>query len=131
MARLDDMVIDAPGPVVLVAQGLGCILVAAWAALSRHSERVKASLLVAPLNVEGPDMKNTLPGWSPILKKPMPFPAMVVGCDGETDFRGQWAQALAADWGARWVALDADEDLHAGVPDWPQGRLLMQRLLKE
>ncbi len=35
MARLEEVVLDADGPVVLVAHSLGCILIAAWAAHSR------------------------------------------------------------------------------------------------
>ena len=46
LARLDEVVIDAPGPVVLVAHSLGCILTAAWASFSRHTGRVRGAFLV-------------------------------------------------------------------------------------
>ena len=41
-ARLQETVIDSPGPVVLVAHGLGCILAAWWAAHSGQAHRVQA-----------------------------------------------------------------------------------------
>ena len=45
-ARLEDEVLAAPGPVVFAAHSLGCILVAAWAAHSRNTHRVRGALLV-------------------------------------------------------------------------------------
>ena len=65
-ARLEDVVLDAGGPVVLVAHSLGCILVAWWAAHSANAHRVHAALLVAPGDVERADVRAQLPGWAPI-----------------------------------------------------------------
>lgn len=129
LARLDETVIDAPGPLVLVAQGLGCILLAAWATMSRHTERVQAAMLVSPVDMMRPEMKNTLPGWSPVLAKPMPFPSMLVGVHNDPDGGAQGAQSLAAKWGSRWVDLDDHAAALSG--DWPQGHALLQTLLKE
>jgi len=52
MARLDEAVSSAARPVVLVAHSLGCQLVAAWAAHSRHTAQVRVAMLVAPPNTE-------------------------------------------------------------------------------
>ncbi|MCB1978344.1 MAG: alpha/beta hydrolase, partial [Burkholderiaceae bacterium] len=38
-ARLDEVVVDTHGPVVLVAHSLGCILAAWWAAHSQHTAK--------------------------------------------------------------------------------------------
>ena len=73
LARLDEAVIDAPGPVVLVAHSLACVLVAAWAAVSRHTARVRGALLVAPGNTEDLELSDRLPGWSPIVRQALPF----------------------------------------------------------
>ena len=78
LARLDETVIDSERPVVLVAHSLGCILVAAWARFSRHSHQVRGALLVAPGDVEQPDLASALPGWAPILRDPLPFPSLLV-----------------------------------------------------
>ena len=56
-ARLEDEVLAAPGPVVLVAHSLGCILVAAWAAHSRHTGRV-------PRRAGGPRARRPAPDHS-------------------------------------------------------------------
>ena len=49
LARLGEVVVDTPeADIVLVAHSLGCIQVAAWAAVSRHTARVRGALLVAP-----------------------------------------------------------------------------------
>ena len=47
MARLDEVLLADDRSVVLVAHSLGCQLVAAWAAHSKHSRRVIGALLVA------------------------------------------------------------------------------------
>ena len=56
IARLEEVLLDgdADAPVVLVAHSLGCLLVAAWAAHSKNTRRVKATLLVAPGDVTLP-----------------------------------------------------------------------------
>ena len=48
MARLEDALLADPRPTVLVAHGLACHLVAAWAGHSRQGRLVSAALLVAP-----------------------------------------------------------------------------------
>ncbi len=133
LARLDEVVIDAPGPVVLVAHSLGCILVAAWACFSRHTAKVRAALLVAPGDVALPAMQEALPGWLPIERKPLPFPSMVVGSDNDPYCSAERAQQLARDWSARWHGLGAAGHINAdsSLGDWPEGHALLNTLLKD
>jgi predicted alpha/beta hydrolase family esterase len=125
LARLDEVVIDTPGDLFLVAQGLGCILVAAWAAFSLHTARVRGALLVAPIDVASHDMKNKLPGWAPVLRAPLPFASTVVGPVSDPP---DLAQSLALAWGSKWhesvqvAPLGADSYTNG----WPQGRTLLQ-----
>jgi predicted alpha/beta hydrolase family esterase len=72
-------VADADGPVLLVAHSLGCILTAWWAAHTRHAAKVRGALLVAPGDVERPDLAAQIHGWAPIARQPLPFPALLVG----------------------------------------------------
>ena len=72
-ARLEETVVDADGPVVLVAHSLGCILTAWWAAHSPNAHRVQGALLVAPGDVERPDLAAQIHGWAPIARQPLPF----------------------------------------------------------
>ena len=133
LARLDETVIDAPGPVVLVAHSLGCILVAAWAGVSRHTARVRGALLVAPGDTEAPALKDRLPGWSPIARQALPFPSILVGSQNDPYCTAERAQALARDWGARWVDLGAAGHINAdsSLGEWPQGQALLQTFLKD
>ena len=56
--RLEEEVLASPGPVVLAAHSLGCILVAAWASHSRNTHKVRGALLVAPGDLERDDCVN-------------------------------------------------------------------------
>ena len=72
MARLDEVVLEAERPAVLVAHSLGCQLVAAWAAHSRNAMRVRAALLVAIPDTERVDMAPNLAGWRPVVRRRLP-----------------------------------------------------------
>src|SRR3990167_6497730 len=106
-ARLEEVVVDADGPVVLVAHSLGCILTAWWAAHSQNTTRVRGALLVAPGDVEQPDVAGYLPGWAPVARQRLPFPAVLVGSRDDPYCRFERAPAPAAAWGARLVAPGA------------------------
>lgn len=129
-ARLEETVVDAGGPVVLVAHSLGCILAAWWAAHSRNAHRVRGALLVAPGDVESPDVAPLLPGWSPIARQPLPFPAVLVASQDDPYCSFARAQGLAASWGARLHDAGARGHLNAesGLGDWPEGLALLQAL---
>jgi ParB family chromosome partitioning protein len=96
--------------VVLAAHSLGCILTAWWAAHSRHTAKVRGALLVAPGDVEQADVAAWIPGWAPIARQRLPFPAVLVGSRNDPYCRFERAQALASDWGARFI--DAGERGH-------------------
>ena len=136
LARLDEVVIDTPtgkNPtnIVLVAHSLGCLQVAAWAAVSRHTARIRGALLVAPGDAERPDLREQIPGWSPIVRQRLPFAATLVGSTNDPYCSHGRAQQLAADWGARWVDLGESGHINAdsGLGDWPEGHALLQGLM--
>ncbi len=132
-ARLEETVVDADGPVVLVAHSLGCILTAWWAAHSRNTHKVRAALLVAPGDVESTEVAPLLPGWSPIARQPLPFAATLVASRNDPYCHGDRATALAAAWGAQ--LHDAGERGHlnaeSGLGDWPEGLALLQALVPD
>jgi uncharacterized protein len=133
LARLDEVVIDTPGLLVLAAHSLGCIQVAAWAAVSQQTSRIRGALLVAPGDVETPELKELLPGWQPIMRQPLPFKSTVVGSQNDPFCSVERAQGLAQDWGAQWVDLGLAGHINAesSLGDWPEGHALLQTLLKE
>ena len=132
-ARLEDEVLAAPGPIVLVAHSLGCILVAAWAAHSRHTARVRAAFLVAPGDLERDDLRQMIPGWAPIVRQPLPFPALMVAANDDPYCDANRARCMAADWGARFVDRGPGGHLNgeSGLGDWPEGRALLNDFLND
>ena len=130
VARLEEVLLTREEPAVLVAHSLGCILVAAWASVSRHTARVKAALLVAPGDVEREELRGPLPSWSPIALQPLPFPSVLVTSRNDPYCLPERAQRLADAWGSRRV--DAGEAGHlnadSGLGAWPEGHRLLQEL---
>ncbi|MBP2308876.1 alpha/beta hydrolase [Azospirillum melinis] len=122
--RLDAAVRAAPGPVVLVAHSLACILVVRWAATEGRTETVAAALLVAPPDVESP---RTVP------TDPLPFPAVVVGSRSDPYCTAARACGFAALWGADFI--DAGEVGHingaSGHGPWPMGETLLKDMLAQ
>lgn len=130
-ARLQETVLDAPRPVVLVAHSLGCILVAWWAAHSPLAARkVRGALLVAPGDTEQPQLREQLPGWSPVMMQRLPFASIVVGSDNDIYCSAQRVQAMADAWGARFVDAGPSGHLNtaSGLGDWDSGHALLASL---
>ncbi|MBA3595803.1 MAG: alpha/beta hydrolase [Methylibium sp.] len=130
MARLEEVLLAQPSPALLVAHSLGCQLVAAWAAHSRHTARVHAALLVAPPDTERPDMPPQLHTWRPIVRTRLPFRATVVASSDDPYCTTERAAEMAQAWGALLVPAGPLGHLNAdsGLGDWPQGLALLHDL---
>ena len=133
VARLEEVLLTCSEPAVLVAHSLGCILVAAWAAHSRNTHRVKAALLVAPGDVERPEIREQLPSWSPIELRALPFPSVLVASRNDPYCELERARLFAYAWNAQF--MDYGECGHinadAGLASWPEGHVLLQDLMKD
>ena len=124
MARLEEVLLEDERPALLAAHSLGCHLVAAWAAHSRHTDRVVGALLVAPPDLDHPETPPQLHGWCPVVRQRLPFPSLVVYSDDDPfDPAGQ-ATALAAAWGARATSIGNRGHINgdSGLEDWADGR---------
>ena len=138
-ARLEEEVLAAPTPVVLVAHSLGCILVAAWAAHSQNTAKVCAAFLVAPGDLERDDLRQMIPGWAPIVRRRLPFPSLLTAAGNDPYCDAARSHAMAADWGARFIDADASGiggtgghlNGESGLGDWPAGRALLNELIRE
>ena len=130
IARLEEVLLACDEPAVLVAHSLGCIQIAAWAAHSKNTPRVKGALMVAPPDVEREDLRQLLPGWAPVPLQPLPFPAVVFASSDDTFCALPRARHFAGAWGAELVEAGPRGHLNAesGLGDWPQAYLHLQRL---
>lgn len=109
MIQLEEAVLDAPAPVELVAYGLGCILVAAWAAHSHNTQRVVRAILIEPDDSEREDRRTILKSWSPIPMQRLPFPSTLRSNNGNNNKNSSTqnpycsmarAQFFAQSWGS-------------------------------
>ena len=130
LVQLEEAVLRCDEPVLLVAHSLGCILVAAWAAHSRNTHRVRAALLVAPGDVERIELRPLLPSWSPIERRALPFKSVLVASRDDPNCSFVRVQALAKDWGAELIDLGNAGHINAdaGLGDWPRGHELLRQL---
>jgi predicted alpha/beta hydrolase family esterase len=134
IARLEDVLLTGAQDhaVVLVAHSLGCQLVAAWASHSKNTHRVKAALLVAPLDPEREALQLVLGSWSPVPMQHLPFASVLVSSENDPFCSAKRSQQFAHAWGADWVSTGLQGSLNAdnGLGDWPAGHAQLQTLQK-
>jgi len=133
LARLEETILSRDEPVVLVAHSLGCILAAAWAAHSGNKHRVKAALLVAPGDVERPEIREQLRSWCPIELTALPFPSALIASRNDPYCEFERARQFAQAWGSQLIDYGDCGHINAesGLASWPQGHVLLQDLLKD
>jgi len=134
VAALEEALAQIDGDVVMVAHSAGVIMVVHWALQS--SRRIRGALLAAP-----PDLEHPLPagypalkdlvagGWTPIPRRPLPFPSTVVASDNDPLAALDRVEGFARDWGSE--LLNAGKVGHlnpaAGYGDWPLAGQLIRR----
>jgi len=131
MARLDEALLADPRPAALIAHSLGCQLIAAWAAHSGHTARVRAALLVAPPDTERDDMPPNLYNWRPIARAALPFSSIAVLSSDDPYCAPARAAEMVRDWGCRPHTIGARGHINgdSGLADWPEGWALLHSLL--
>jgi uncharacterized protein len=128
---LDKALESAPGNPVLVAHSLACLVVAHWAA---HSLRtIKAALLVAPPNPQGPNFPQSALGFSPVPMKRFAFPSILVASSNDPYGDHVSSGTYASAWGSRLVNVGALGHINAasGLGEWPDGFSLLRSLLAD
>jgi predicted alpha/beta hydrolase family esterase len=129
---LDRAVAASPGPVILVAHSLACLLAARWAAgaSSIAIAKVKGALLVAPVDPDGPAFPSEARGFSPAPRSRLPFRSIVVASSNDPYGSLEYQGGLAHAWGADFVPVGARGHINAesGLGAWPEGRSLLDSL---
>jgi predicted alpha/beta hydrolase family esterase len=133
ISRLDRAIARTPGPVILVAHSLACHAVVWWAAdasLARL-EKVRGALLVAPPDVDRPDVVPELLPFAPTATGRLPFRS-VLAASRDDDYasfaRLAW---MAQGWGSELVDFGRQGHLNAEsrLGDWIEGQALLRGLL--
>lgn len=132
VACLDAALLSVTDPVVLVAHGAACAVVVHWAVGSRPARhlKVRAALLVAPSDPEGPHFPPGPTGFAPVPAVRLPFPSLVVASDNDPYVSLERARRYADTWGSGLEVrrgaghLSAD----AGCGPWPEGWALLETL---
>jgi predicted alpha/beta hydrolase family esterase len=130
IARLEDVLLAQPGPSILVAHSLGCLLTAAWASHSRNTHKVQGALLVAPGDPEREELQAALKSWIPVPSNTLPFKSILLGSQNDPYCSFARAQTFAKTWGSEFIDYGARGHINAdsGLGDWPEGRALLARL---
>jgi len=129
LAALEQAVAASGPDTLLVAHSLACLLVAHWAAQTQ--QRVRAALLVAVPDPQGPSFPAQVQGFESMPMRPLPFPSLLVASSDDPYASLEHSQACAGAWGSRWVNIGAAGHINAasGLGQWPEGCSLLQSLL--
>jgi len=134
VARLEEVLLQHAdrrrAPVLLAAHSLGCLLVAAWAAHSRHAHLVAGALLVAPGDPASAPVQGVLHSWMPVVRERLPFPSILVGSRDDPYCSFARAQEFAQSWGSRFIDYGHRGHINAdsALADWPEGRRWLDSL---
>jgi predicted alpha/beta hydrolase family esterase len=128
--RLEETLLASDSPVMLVAHSLGCHLVAAWAAQSQITHKIKGALLVAPPDSTREDFPAVLHSWrQPVLEK-LPFAAHVMASSNDPYCALNIAEQMAKAWGAGFECVGPLGHINSesGLHEFEMGRSALQNL---
>ena len=125
VARLEDTVLEQPGPVVIVAHSLGCITTAHMK--PEAAARVRGALLVAPAD---PERRAVLSDFAPVPYAALPYRSILVASSNDPYCPIRLAGAYARAWGSEFVRLQnaGHINVDSGHGEWPLGWALLQSL---
>ena len=126
-ARLEETVLEQPGPVVIVAHSLGCITTAHMN--PEAAARVRGALLVAPAD---PERRAVLSDFAPVPYAALPYRSILVASSNDPYCPIRLAGAYARAWGSEFVRLQnaGHINVDSGHGEWPLGRALLQSLME-
>ncbi len=130
--NLVDAVATAQKPVILIGHSIGSQVIVQ--AAKEFGAQVKGALLVAPPDVENPDIRpRQLLTFGPASRDPLPFPSVTIASRNDHFCAFEKAEDMAASWGS--LFMDAGESGHinheSGHGPWPEGLMVFSRFLKQ
>jgi len=132
VATLDATLASLDSDAVLVSHSSSCALVSHWARSARRAElaKVRAALLVAPSDPEGPNYPIGPTGFAPVPLAPLPFPSIVVASTDDVYVGLDTARRYAEAWGSELVVIGAAGHINSAsnLGAWPAGYALLERL---
>ena len=123
---LDGVLRATPGPKLIVAHSIGCLLAVEWAKHHRDPQ-IRGSFLVAPPDPCGPCFPPPAVGFAPPGDARPPLPALIVASTTDPYATPVWARDAAACWGAEIADVGARGhiNLASDVGAWDEGRALL------
>ena len=131
LAELDRAVSGCLTPPVLVAHSLGCVLAVHW--VQRTGRAAAGALLVAPADADAlAENLEAVESFRPVPLIRLPFPSIVVASDDDLYSPRARAEDFARAWGSRFVGLSGVGHINSdsGLGEWPEGRALLDELLR-
>ena len=114
--------------VILVAHSLACLVVAHWVA-GPHTP-VKAAMLVAVPNPNGPNFPQEAVGFSVTPQQKFPYPSLVVASTDDPYGTFEYTSGLAGVWGSELVNMGNCGHINSssGLGAWDAGYALLTKL---
>lgn len=128
VGQLEQTVLEAAHPVVIVAHSLGCIATTHMG--PEAAARVAGALLVAPAD---PERRAVLSDFAPVPHAALPYRSIVVASSNDPYCPIRLAGAYARAWGSEFVRLPRAGHINvdSGHGDWPLGLALLRSLTGE
>lgn len=124
---LDKAVQQMSSPPILIAHSLGCTTTILFS--ETCGTTIRGAFLVAPPNLETPDLPKHLRNFLPIPLKPLRFPAHVVASENDPFCEFEKAREWANAWGAGFSSGGKTHHIGslANVGDWAAGRETLKK----
>jgi predicted alpha/beta hydrolase family esterase len=131
--RLDAAIREVNGPIILAAHSLGCLAVAWWGALQSQAYGwpVTGALLVAPPDCDRMETPETIGGFGPVPRAPLPFPTILVASRNDPYIFFERAHSIGKNWGSSFVDAGHSGHINAesGLAEWGFGQALLDQLV--
>ena len=133
MMQLEEAVLQAPYPVVLVAHSLGCWLTAAWASHSQNVAKVKAAFLVAPPDPKLFHVEPNLHSWRSCGLQALPFKNCVIYSTNDAYCTPTVSQEMVHVWGGKGISMGHAGHINAdsALGNWEQGQQWLHQLINK